>query len=172
MTEYVVLVNEEDKPTGTMEKMEAHEKGALHRAFSVFIFNSRGELLLQQRALHKYHSAGLWTNTCCSHPRPGEAVQDAAHRRLAEEMGMQCVLEYRFHFTYKAHFENGLIEHEVDHVFFGRSDATPLLNADEVADFRYISMALLENELNQFPEKHSPWLRISFERVKQMADQL
>lgn len=172
MTEYVVLVNEEDKSIGTMEKMEAHTKGALHRAFSVFIFNSKGELLLQQRALEKYHSPGLWTNTCCSHPRPDEAVEDAAHRRLAEEMGMECSLDYRFRFLYKAQFNNGLIEHELDHVFFGRSDMPPLLNAQEVADYRYIKMELLEKDLKEFPENYSPWLRVCFEKVKQLADQL
>jgi isopentenyl-diphosphate delta-isomerase len=169
MDEYVVLVNEEDTPTGTMEKMEAHKKGALHRAFSIFIFNSKGELLLQQRALDKYHSPGLWTNTCCSHPRHGEAVLDAAHRRLAEEMGMQCSLEYHFKFLYKAQFENGLIEHELDHVFFGNSDALPELNPAEVAAYRYIGMDLLEKELNEAPEKYSPWLRISFDQVKGLS---
>ncbi len=169
MIEYVVLVNEEDQSIGTMEKMEAHVKGALHRAFSVFIFNSKGELLLQQRALDKYHSPGLWTNTCCSHPRPDEAVEDAAHRRLAEEMGMECPLDYQFHFQYRAEFNNGLTEHELDHVFFGQSDTPPVLNRGEVADCRYVSLDLLEKELKEFPEKYSPWLRICFEKVKQMA---
>jgi|SRR5690606_32595024 len=172
MIEYVVLVDEDDKETGTMEKMEAHEKGALHRAFSIFIFNSKGELLLQQRALNKYHSPGLWTNTCCSHPRPGEAVEDAAHRRLAEEMGMECGLDYHFRFLYKASFDNGLIEHELDHVFFGTSDTLPVLNSEEVAGYRYIGMKLLEKELSESPENYSPWLRICFERVKQLVDRL
>lgn len=172
MIEHVVLVDEDDKETGTMEKMEAHEKGALHRAFSIFIFNSKGELLLQQRALNKYHSPGLWTNTCCSHPRPGEAVEDAAHRRLAEEMGMECGLDYHFHFLYKTRFDNGLIEHELDHVFFGTSDTLPVLNSEEVAGYRYIGMKLLEKELNESPENYSPWLRICFVKVKQLVDRL
>lgn len=117
--EEVILVNEKDEPIGTMEKLEAHQKGALHRAFSVFLFNPKGELLLQRRALHKYHSAGLWTNTCCSHPRPGEETSAAAHRRLKEEMGMEADLRFMTSFQYRSEFENGLTEHEFDHVFIG-----------------------------------------------------
>ena len=118
----MILVNERDEPLGSMEKMEAHRKGALHRAFSVFIFNSRGEMLLQQRALKKYHSGGLWTNACCSHPRPGETNEAAALRRLREEMGFDTSLQQIFSFTYRASFNNGLTEHEYDHVFAGIYD--------------------------------------------------
>src|SRR5690348_5807899 len=117
--EQVVLVNEEDQEVGTMEKMEAHRRGVLHRAFSVFIFNKQGEMLLQQRAQEKYHSGGLWTNACCSHPRPGEEVSEGAGRRLVEELGFETELQPVFNFVYKANFENGLIEHEFDHVYFG-----------------------------------------------------
>ena len=119
MLEEVVLVNEKDEAIGTMEKMAAHEKALLHRAFSVFVFNKNGDLLMQQRAHSKYHSGGLWTNTCCSHPRPGEHVADAANRRLQEEMGFTTSLNKAFDFTYKAAFDNGLTEHEFDHVFIG-----------------------------------------------------
>ena len=130
--DFVVLVDENDNELGVMKKMLAHEKGVLHRAFSVFIFNSKGELLLQQRANHKYHSAGLWTNTCCSHPRPNETIKDAAHRRLFEEMGMVCDLKIIDNFIYKANFDNGLIEHEFDYIIKGFSDAVPAINKDEV----------------------------------------
>lgn len=119
MKAQVILVNELDQETGLMEKMEAHEKGLLHRAFSVFIMNDQGDMLLQQRALDKYHSGGLWTNACCSHPLPGEAVEAAAHRRLSEEMGFDCPLRELFQFTYRTEFDNGLIEHEYDHVWTG-----------------------------------------------------
>ena len=125
MQESVILVNERDEPQGNMEKMRAHREGHLHRAFSIFIFNREGNLLLQQRAAHKYHSAGLWSNTCCSHPRPGESIDDAAARRLQEEMGLQTELVYLFRFQYHALLENGLTEHELDHVLIGFSDEAP-----------------------------------------------
>jgi isopentenyl-diphosphate delta-isomerase len=124
-SEHVVLVDAFDNDIGTMGKMEAHQVGALHRAFSVFVFNSSGELLLQRRAIDKYHSGNLWTNTCCSHPRAGEPTLDAAHRRLREEMGMACDLTDMFSFTYRTEFDDGLIEHEIDHVFVGYSDEAP-----------------------------------------------
>lgn len=165
MEEHVILVDQEDHQKGTMDKMEAHLFGVLHRAFSVFIFNSKGELLLQQRALNKYHSAGLWTNTCCSHPRPGEHTLDAAHRRLMEEMGMTCNLDYGFHFTYKASFSNDLTEHEYDHVFFGQSDVLPQPNPTEVAAFRYISIDALKEDLEKEPEQYSAWLNICFNKM-------
>src|ERR1043165_7585171 len=117
--EKVILVNERDEETGEMEKMEAHRKGILHRAFSVFIFNNKNEMLLQQRALHKYHSGGLWTNTCCSHPRPGEETLSAAKRRLVEELNVDATIQWSFDFIYEANFDNGLYEHEYDHVFIG-----------------------------------------------------
>jgi len=165
MTEHVVLVDENDLPIGQMEKMEAHEKGELHRAFSIFIFNSNNELLLQQRALHKYHSGGLWTNTCCSHQRVGERNIDAANRRLLEEMGMRCPLEYGFNFIYKAQFESGLMEHEFDHVFFGLSDDLPVINKDEVESYRYLDLASLKSDIDAHPESYTPWLKICLDRV-------
>ena len=128
----VILVDENDVEKGIMDKMEAHQKGVLHRAFSVFVFNYAGELLLQQRADHKYHSGGLWTNTCCSHPAPGEKIADAAVRRLYEEMGFNCELAHSFSFIYKAHFQNGLTEYEFDHVYIGYSDSIPALNKEEL----------------------------------------
>src|SRR6187399_1825004 len=126
MEDYLILVDEQDKQYGKLEKQLVHELGLLHRAFSVFIFNKKGELLLQQRADEKYHSAGLWTNTCCSHPRFGEEIKDSVTRRLEEEMGMNCEMEFAFSFIYKSTFENGLTEHEFDHVFFGISDELPV----------------------------------------------
>ncbi|WP_293304849.1 isopentenyl-diphosphate Delta-isomerase [Pedobacter sp. UBA5917] len=165
MEEQVILVDQDDVALGQMGKMEAHEKGLLHRAFSVFIFNSKNELLLQQRALSKYHSGGLWTNTCCSHPRMGEANLDAAKRRLMEEMGMDCVLNYLFKFTYKAKFEDGLTEHEVDHVFFGSSDRLPEINREEVETFKYVDLETLANDIKVNPGIYTPWLRICLDKV-------
>lgn len=165
MIEQVILVDRSDTAIGQMEKMEAHEKGLLHRAFSVFIFNSKGELLLQQRAAHKYHSAGLWTNTCCSHPRPGELNDAAAMRRLREEMGMKCELSYGFNFIYKATFKDGLIEHELDHVFFGISDDSPVINTEEVESYKYVDVDFLLEDVQRNPDKYTPWLKICLERV-------
>lgn len=163
--EQVILVDHNDNAIGTMEKMEAHELGKLHRAFSVFVFNTAGELLLQQRALDKYHSGGKWTNTCCSHPRPGEETAEAAKRRLNEEMGMNCLLQPAFSFTYHAAVENGLSENEYDYVYFGVSDDLPVLNPEEVAAFRYIQMDALQTELRTVPEQYTKWLNICFDRV-------
>ncbi|GGI26288.1 isopentenyl-diphosphate Delta-isomerase [Pedobacter mendelii] len=165
MNEQVILVDDNDLPTGQMEKMEAHEKGVLHRAFSVFIFNSNDELLLQQRAKSKYHSGGLWTNTCCSHPRWGENNLDAATRRLKEEMGMDCKLQYGFSFTYKAEFAEGLVEHEFDHVFFGFSDKLPEINKLEVESYKYISIEALKFQIKNSPDLFTPWLKICLEMV-------
>lgn len=165
MEEHVVLVNALDEGLGTMEKMEAHRAGLLHRAFSVFILNSKGELLLQQRAHHKYHSGGLWTNTCCSHPRDGESVLDAGRRRLVEEMGMQCQLAKGFDFIYRSELDGGLVEHEFDHVLFGTSDVAPVVNPDEVADYRYVSFEALRKEISAGPERFTTWFRICFERA-------
>ncbi len=163
--EYVVLVDEQDNPIGKMEKQQAHIEGLLHRAFSIFIFNSENKLLLQKRASSKYHCGGLWTNSCCSHPRENENIQDAANRRLVEEMGMQCSLKPIFTFMYKAEFDNGLIEHEFDHVFFGESNQTPNINTEEVEAYRYISMDALQQEIKEFPEKFTPWFIIALDRV-------
>ena len=169
MEEHVILVDREDVPKGQMEKMEAHEKGLLHRAFSVFIFNSKRELLLQQRALSKYHSGGLWTNTCCSHPRLGESNIHAARRRLKEEMGMDCNISYLFKFTYRAEFENGLTEHEVDHIFFGMTDELPVINPDEVESYKYMDLESLERDININPGAYTPWLRICLNKVVKHA---
>jgi isopentenyl-diphosphate delta-isomerase len=160
-----MLVNTGGQMTGTMDKMAAHRKGELHRALSVFIFNTRGELLLQQRAMNKYHSGGKWSNTCCSHPRLGEKTEDAAHRRLTEEMGIACDLEELFAFTYRHEFSNGLIEHEYDHVFIGFSDQQPDPDPAEVADFRYIDPDLLAVELQNTPGNYSAWLDVCFDQV-------
>lgn len=165
MTEEVILVDENDNPIGTMPKLEAHLEGKLHRAFSVFVFNSAGELLLQQRALDKYHSAGKWTNTCCSHPRPEELTADAAKRRLKEEMGMECELKPVFSFSYRAEVENRLVENEYDHVYFGSTDTLPIPNPEEVADFKYMSMEALEQSLKEHKEVYTEWLKICFEQV-------
>ncbi|HKC67065.1 MAG TPA: isopentenyl-diphosphate Delta-isomerase [Bacteroidia bacterium] len=158
--EYVVLVDEQDKELGTMEKMQAHVEGKLHRAVSVFIFNSKHELLLQKRADEKYHSAGLWTNTCCSHPRPDEAPEPAAHRRLKEEMGLTCNLKFAFTFIYKAHLDNNLTEHEFDYVYIGTTDNVPKQNPAEVADYKYISVNELDTDIKQHPAKYTEWFKI------------
>ncbi len=163
--EEVILVNELDEQTGTMEKLEAHKKGLLHRAFSVFIFNHKNELLIHQRALGKYHSAGLWTNTCCSHPRPGESNIDAAKRRLLEEMGMKTELNPAFSFLYQKEFENGLTEHELDHVFVGFSNDTPVAEPSEVANWAYVNPDVILKELNDSPEKYTYWFAYCFEKV-------
>ena len=161
----VVLVNEHDDEIGFMPKLEAHQKGALHRAFSVFIFNSKGELLLQQRALGKYHSEGLWSNTCCSHPLPNEATASAAVRRLQEEMGLQSTLNFVFSFLYKAKLDNGLTEHELDHVFWAVSDHEPIINTSEVSNFKYIDPDFLRTDMQQHPNRYTEWLKICFDEV-------
>ena len=166
MSEQVILVNQADETIGTMEKMEAHERGRLHRAFSVFVFNAQGQLLLHRRANHKYHSGGLWTNTCCSHPRPGEANEDAAHRRLQEEMGFDCALQYGFHFTYHAELDHNLVEHELDHVCLGWYNGPVAPNPDEVSETRYISMPELRAELKAHPERFTEWFKIVIDRVE------
>lgn len=162
----VILVDENDRQVGLEDKMKAHQDGAkLHRAFSIFVFNSKGETMLQQRAMTKYHTQGKWTNTCCSHPMPGETVAQAAHRRLREEMGFDCDMSEAFAFTYKAEVGNGLTEHEYDHVFFGKFDGKPKLNKEEAMDYRWISLDELRSELQKSPENFTPWLRIAAERV-------
>lgn len=156
----MVLVDRQNTEIGIMEKQEAHSKALLHRAFSIFVFNNKNELLLQQRAVDKYHSAGLWSNTCCSHPRPGEDTLAAAHRRLKEEMGFDCELSEKFSFIYKTPFENGLSEHELDFVFTGIFNGTPQLNTTEVASYRWISITELELEVQQYPEQFTIWFKI------------
>ncbi len=168
----MILVDRDDQETGTMEKMEAHLQGRLHRAFSVFIFNKKGELLLQQRAAGKYHSGGKWTNTCCSHPRPGETNIDAAHRRLQEEMGMAAELNFAFSFIYRAVIQDDIIENEFDHVFFGITDELPVPNSDEVSAFKCITMPQLAAELKNNPGNYTTWLAICFDEVKAHYAQL
>ena len=165
MEEQVILVDHNDLPQGQMGKMEAHERGLLHRAFSVFIFNTDRQLLLQKRALHKYHSGGLWTNTCCSHPRWNEGNLEAANRRLMEEMGLMCDLKYGFNFTYKVKFPDGLTEHELDHVFFGVTDILPEINREEVESYRYMGLEELKKDVALYPESYTPWLRICLDKV-------
>ncbi|KAA0992524.1 isopentenyl-diphosphate Delta-isomerase [Dyadobacter aurulentus] len=167
MQDQVVLVNEEDEAVGLMPKLEAHQKGMLHRAFSVFIFNTNGEMLLQRRAFGKYHSEGLWSNTCCSHPFPDESAHHAAVRRLREEMGITAGLDFLFTFQYRAALENGLTENELDHVFWGISDEKPLINTEEVSDFKYIKLSDLKKDLSQNPSRYTEWLKICFDEVSE-----
>ncbi len=162
----LILVNENDEPIGVAEKMEAHLKGLLHRAFSVFIFNKDGKMLLQQRAIQKYHSGGLWTNACCSHPYIGEQIQTAAEKRLKEEMGFTTPLQKAFDFTYKASFENGLTEHEYDHVFIGNYNGNILPTAVEVEDYCYKTIAEIEYEIITYPIKYTEWFKIALPLVK------
>jgi isopentenyl-diphosphate Delta-isomerase len=161
----VILVDEQDNAVGTMGKLEVHQKALLHRAFSVFIFNSNNEMLIQQRAATKYHSPGLWTNACCSHPRPGEDTQAAANRRLLEELGFSTALQKAFAFTYKAAFDNGLTEHEFDHVFTGHYDGAIVPDPVEVRDFKFISIPMLEADVSLHPEEYTEWFKIALPRL-------
>ena len=167
--DYVILVDANDNEIGSMQKMEAHQKALLHRAISVFICNSNGEWLLHKRALQKYHSNGLWTNTSCSHPAPGESSLEAANRRLWEEMGLKADLVEVFSFTYKEQLDNELTEHEIDHVFFGITDDKPVINPDEVNDWKYVSFNELQADANKNPEKYTVWFLKIFERVNEYA---
>ncbi|MEN8788805.1 MAG: isopentenyl-diphosphate Delta-isomerase [Flavobacteriaceae bacterium] len=162
--ELVILVNEQDEVLGTMPKMEAHEKAVLHRAFSVFVLNDNGEIMLQQRAADKYHSPLLWTNTCCSHQRVGETNIKAGTRRLKEEMGFTTKLKELFSFVYKAPFDNGLTEHELDHVMVGFYNNPPMLNPDEVADWKWAKPADIKNDIQINPGQYTAWFKIIFER--------
>lgn len=165
----IILVDTHDNEVGQMEKMEAHRKGLLHRAFSIIVFNSANEILLQRRALDKYHSQGLWTNTCCSHPAKGETNLDAAHRRLKEEMGFDCELKEAFHFIYRTELENDLIEYELDHVIIGYSDQQPVLNPNEAIDFQWLNIEAISNEIHKHPEQFTFWFRII---IQEHLDQL
>ena len=162
MQEEVILVDELDKPLGVMEKMEAHRKALLHRAFSVFIFNANGEMLLQRRAFSKYHSGGLWTNACCSHPRPGEDTCQAAQRRLKQELGFCTRLEKVLDFTYKTVFDNGLTEHEYDHVFVGHYDGAIHPDPEEVAEYRYLPISGIQAMLAAEPDAFTSWFHLAF----------
>lgn len=165
MDEQVVLVDGDDNPIGSIGKIDAHRIGALHRAISVFVFDSSDRLLLQRRALSKYHSGGLWSNTCCSHPRPYEDRRDAAQRRLREEMGIECALEERFDFVYRIELDNGLIEHEYDRVFFGRFDGEPSPDPCEAMDWTWSELTRLREDVRRLPHRYSYWLAVCLERV-------
>jgi isopentenyl-diphosphate delta-isomerase len=162
--EQVILVNEDDEQIGLMPKLEAHEKALLHRAFSVFVFNDKNELMLQQRALHKYHSPGLWTNTCCSHQRDGETNIQAGKRRLQEEMGFVTDLKETISFIYKAPFDNGLTEHEFDHVMIGKYNESPHINVDEVAAWKWMTLDAVKADMNTNPELYTAWFKIIFDK--------
>jgi isopentenyl-diphosphate Delta-isomerase len=164
--EQVILVDRDDVQIGVVEKRAAHVSGALHRAFSVFVMDNAGRILLQRRAADKYHSGGLWSNTCCSHPRPGESTATAARRRLLEEMGMLCPLELAFSFIYRADVGGGLIEHEYDHVFLGRFNDDPLPDPSEVSDWRWVEPAALVRAVRQHPLRFTPWFHIAFEQLR------
>ena len=161
--EQVILVNEKDEPIGLMNKMEAHEKAVLHRAFSVFILNDKNEVMLQQRAHHKYHSPLLWTNTCCSHQRAGETNIEAGKRRLYEEMGFNADLKELFHFIYKAPFDNGLTEHELDHVMIGYSNEVPSINPEEVESWKWMKIEDIKEDMIQNPALYTVWFKIIFD---------
>jgi isopentenyl-diphosphate delta-isomerase len=162
---FVILVDKNDRQTGIAVKMEAHHKGLLHRAVSVFVINSRGEWILQRRAFDKYHSNGLWTNTCCTHPHPGETVTGAAKRRLREEMGIECELIELFTFIYSEKLDNELTEHELDHVFFGISDNIPVINADEVEEWKAVSFNELHDDIINNPANYTYWFKEIYENV-------
>jgi isopentenyl-diphosphate Delta-isomerase len=163
----IILVNENDVQIGTMEKIEVHQKGLLHRAFSIFIFNDNGLMLLQQRATSKYHSGGLWTNACCSHPYLNQQLIPSAQKRLQEEMGFTTALTKAFEFTYQASFDNGLIEHEYDHVFIGQYNGEIQPNATEVKDFCYLSMEEIKNSIQSHPQKYTEWFKIAFPKLEE-----
>ncbi len=165
MGDQVILVDGDDRETGVGDKMAVHREGALHRAFSVFVFDSQGLMLLQRRAEAKYHSGGLWSNACCSHPRPGESTLAAAHRRLQEEMGFDCPLEEAFSFTYRVRLDNDLFEHEFDHVLVGTFDGEPVPNSEEVAGWRWVDVEELERDVRENPKRYTHWFRIVLSRV-------
>jgi isopentenyl-diphosphate Delta-isomerase len=165
MEDRVILVDETDREIGSAGKLEAHRDGKLHRAFSIFVFNPDGLLLMQKRSTKKYHSDGLWTNTCCSHPRPGEPIEMEVRRKLMQEMGFECDLQWIFSFTYKVQFKNDLIEHEIDHVFIGRFDGAPSPNPDEVDGWKWMDLEELSNDVKANPQTYSYWLKICLEQV-------
>jgi len=162
--EKVILVNEQDEQIGLMPKMEAHKKAVLHRAFSVFVFNNKNELMLQQRALSKYHSPGLWTKTCCSHQRDGESNLQAGTRRLQEEMGFITALEEKTSFIYKAPFDNGLTEHELDHIMVGYYEDEPVINKEEVEAWKWMPLELVKTDIEKQPELYTAWFKIIFDK--------
>ena len=165
--ERVILVDENDQKIGLMPKQEAHIKGVLHRAFSVFIFNNKNELMLQQRALHKYHTPGLWANTCCSHQRDGESSIEAGKRRLFEEMGFTADIKETTTFIYKAPFDNGLTEHELDHILVGNFEGEPEINPEEVASWKWMDLEEVKNDIKVNPDIYTPWFKIIFDKFYQ-----
>lgn len=165
MPKNIILVDNRDISIGTADKMAVHKNGQLHRAFSIFVFNNTGEMLLQKRALTKYHSRGLWTNTCCSHPRPGETTSAAARRRLQEEMGFTCQLTEAFSFTYQTAFTNKLTEYEYDHVFIGTFSGTPHPDPTEAAGWKWVFPAWLKTDLKRHPKHYTVWLKVCLDRV-------
>lgn len=165
MEEQVILVDSSNKEIGVAEKIKTHREGKLHRAFSIFVFNSEGQLLLQKRAQSKYHSGGLWSNTCCSHPRPEEPTAHAAHRRLKEEMGFDCELKEIFSFTYKVTFDNDLTEHEYDHVFLGTFAGDPTPCPEDVDEWKWIDLGELQEDVREHPERYTYWLQISLDEI-------
>jgi len=170
--EQVILVNEKDEPIGLMPKMEAHEKGVLHRAFSVFVLNDKNQIMLQQRAHHKYHSPLLWTNTCCSHQREGESNLEAGSRRLFEEMGFRTELKDLFHFIYKAPFDNGLTEHELDHVLVGHYNDDPAINPEEVESWKWMGIEEVKEDMQMHPEIYTVWFKIIFDEFYHHLEEL
>lgn len=167
----VILVDTDDNEIGQMEKMEAHKKGLLHRAFSVLIFNDKGEMLIQRRALSKYHSGGLWTNACCSHPKPAESATAGAKRRLVEEMGIEADPEFMFKFIYKAELDNSLTEHEYDHVFTANYNEGPIANPEEVEDWKYIKLEDLKKDIEDHPEIYTVWFKIIMQKADKLLSQ-
>ena len=166
MAEEVILVDAHDQELGLMEKMEAHRQGLLHRAFSVFVLNEKGELMVQQRAAEKYHSGTLWTNTCCSHPRKGETAEEAAHRRLMEEMGFDCPITKVLEFTYRAELDKGMIEHEYDHLFIGEYNGEPNLNPEEAMAWKWMRLEELSADIEDRPEKYTAWFKIIWKQFE------
>ena len=160
MMEHVILVDQDDNAIGTMEKLEAHRKGILHRAFSILLFNSKGELLLQKRSVLKYHSNSLWTNTCCSHPLPDEPMHQATRRKLKQEMGIDMQPEFAYKFIYKANLDKGLIEHEYDHVFIGTFDGSPTINREEVEDWKFSDLSSIRTDINKNPQAYTTWFKL------------
>jgi isopentenyl-diphosphate delta-isomerase len=165
MREEVILVDDKDRQVGAGEKLDTHRKGILHRGFSIFIFNSKGEMMLQKRAMMKYHGAGLWSNACCGHPRPGEDLMSAMKRRLREEMGFECKLERMFDFIYKVQLDKGMMEHEFLHVYKGIFDGVPKVNPDEADDWKWVSMDDLRKDMGENPDSYSAWFKLSMEKL-------
>lgn len=164
MAEYIITVDEKDNEVGSIEKLEAHKIGVLHRAFSILVFNQKGQVLLQKRNIEKYHSPGLWSNTCCSHQRVGETLEEAVTRRLDEELGFTCDLKEMFHFIYKVEFDNNLMEHELDHVFFGHYDGAISPNKEEVDEIKWIYMDDLRQDMAEHPDRYTYWFKILMDR--------